>query len=84
MQVDLSNVAGQLGDPTVARIEWGIQDQQGRLFGRVVLKSGQTRAFWDRSLLTPYFNAYYLEAQKRGLGPAEIAAIKAAALEPKK
>lgn len=71
MQVDISNVHdGQLWDPTVARIEWGILDQQGRRFGRVTLKSGQSRPFFDQALLTPYLNAYYHEAEKRGLGLA--------------
>lgn len=71
MLVDLSNVRGQLYDaPTVARVIWGATDMQGRPFGIVVLKNGQSRTFWDENLVTPYTNAFAAEYKARGLGDA--------------
>ncbi len=59
LQVDLSGVKGELWAPTVARIEYGMTHQPtGRTFGRVVLKNGQGRTFWDVNLIQPYLAAY--------------------------
>jgi hypothetical protein len=59
MQVDLSGVKGELWGPTVARVEYGMTQQpSGKIFGRVVLKNGQGRTFWDPSLIQPYLAAY--------------------------
>jgi hypothetical protein len=67
MHVDLSDVAGQLYDaPTVAKVEWGLLDEKGKLFGRVVMKSGKVRIFRDGDLVKPYLAAYL--ARKAELG----------------
>lgn len=59
LHVDLSNVTGELWDPTVAKIEWGIlHPGTGRTFGRVHLKNGQGRIFWDAMLIQPYLATY--------------------------
>lgn len=69
MHVDFSTVTHQLYDQnTVAKVEWGLVDQQGRLFGRVTLKNGTGRTFWDADLMTPYLNAY--KATKAALNAA--------------
>lgn len=71
MLVDLSGVNGQLWDaPTVARVIWGATDTQGRVFGMVTLKNGESRTFWDENLMTPYTNAYAAEYKARGHGDA--------------
>jgi hypothetical protein len=57
MHVDLTHVQGQLWDPTIASLAWG-PTMDGREGGKIVLKNGQTRTFWDRDLLTPYLNAW--------------------------
>jgi hypothetical protein len=49
--VDLSKVYGQLFDPTVLEITWGELTMDGRTFGRVKLKNGTGRTFWDSELM---------------------------------
>lgn len=67
MHVDLTNVQGQLFDaPTVFKVEWGLRSPDGRVFGKVTLKNGQSRTFSDFDLMTPYTNAYHLERERRG------------------
>jgi len=71
MLVDLSEVAGQIYDPpTTARVVFGLKDLEGRRFGRVTLKNGQSRTFFDAALMTPYLNAFYREYERRGHGEA--------------
>jgi hypothetical protein len=53
-----SGCGGQLWDANnVAKVEWGLLDQTRRRFGRVTLKNGQTRTFFEPDLMTPYINA---------------------------
>jgi hypothetical protein len=57
--VDLSNVRGTLWDgPTVAKVQWGLRDTFRREFGRVTLKNGTTRSFFDKKLMEPYLAAW--------------------------
>lgn len=66
LQVDLSKVNGELFDRnTTDRIEWGLTDPSGHTFGRVWLKNGTARVFWDRDLMTPYLDAYNAEVASR-------------------
>jgi hypothetical protein len=59
MHVDLSEVRGELWADNVARIEWGLVDAaNGKTFGRVILKNGQGRKFFDPMLMQPYLAAY--------------------------
>jgi hypothetical protein len=60
MQVDLAKIEGELFDPTVAEITWGDKTDGGKLFGRVRLKNGTGRTFWDPELLLPYLKAFRL------------------------
>jgi len=70
VHVDLTGI-GQLWDaPTVARIDWGLRDVSGKVFGRVTLKNGTSRNFFDVELMAPYLNAYYQERERQGLGEA--------------
>ena len=55
--LDLSRVAGALWDPTVESITW-CKGLDGRMGGRVTLKNGTGRNFFDSNLLTPYVNAW--------------------------
>lgn len=78
--VDLSNVVGQLWDPTVARIDWGLQDAAGKTFGRVQLKNGQGRNFWDATLMQPYLEAFVKRwLEEKGKHAANVKARKDAA-----
>lgn len=75
--VDLSNVGGQLWDPTVAKIEWGLTDASGKVFGRVQLKNGQGRNFWDHTLMLPYLEAFTKRwAEEKGKHEANVKARK--------
>ena len=60
MHLDLSAVKGTLWDnPTTAQVTWGIVDAQtGRMFGRVLLKNGNKRTFFDATLIQPYVDAF--------------------------
>jgi hypothetical protein len=49
--VDLSKVHGQLFDPTVLEITWGERTMDGRAFGKVKMKNGTGRTFWDPELI---------------------------------
>lgn len=61
--VDLSQCGGELFDPpTTSRIIWGIRSPTGQTFGRVELKNGESRTFWDEELIWPYVKAYDLVA----------------------
>jgi hypothetical protein len=56
--VDLSAVHGALWDPnTVASVTWS-KGMDGRWGGRVSLKNGTGRNFFDAGLLTPYVDAW--------------------------
>lgn len=59
LQVDFSDVKGELWDSTVSKIEWGIvHPGDGKIFGRVTLKNGQGRVFHDPMAIQPYLVAY--------------------------
>jgi hypothetical protein len=69
LSLDLTKVQGQLwDDPTTARVVWGLRTDDGRTYGRVYLKAGGVRNFFDADLLKPYLAAY--EAKKAALHPA--------------
>lgn len=61
LHVDLTEV-GQLWDATVQHIVWGLRelDKAGRdrIFGRIELKNGDVRKFYDAHLMVPYVDAY--------------------------
>lgn len=68
VSLDLSKVPGQLWDePTVAKVLWGLRTDDGRIYGRVFLKAGGARNFFEKDLLKPYLAAY--EARKAELHP---------------
>jgi hypothetical protein len=67
--IDLSRVAGALWDPTVESITW-CKGLDGRMGGRVTLKNGTGRNFFDSNLLTPYVNAWKAK-RKELLKPAD-------------
>lgn len=85
VQVDLAGVPGELWDPNnVARIDWGLLSQRdGRTFGRITLKNGQKRTFWDKALIQPYLQAYAVkwaaESAKHAANVAERKAKQAKA-----
>lgn len=66
LQVDLSDVVGELWDAaTTSRVEWGIVHAgTGKVFGRVHLKNGQGRTFYDIALMKPYLIAYEARAKE--------------------
>jgi hypothetical protein len=58
IHVDLNGV-GQLWDhQTVRHVFWGVRDEQQRVCGRIELKNGVTRLFYDAHLMVPYVDAY--------------------------
>lgn len=60
--VDLTNIDGELFDaPTTARVSWGYQHPNGRRFGKIELKNGEARMFWDRTLIEPYVGAWKVQ-----------------------
>ncbi len=92
MQVDFSRVEGELWDPTVRRIYWG-QGMDGRYFGKIEMKNGTGRTFFDAQLLVPYLRAYKMrkadEEIKAALADqarkdAEEAARDAARMAPRR
>lgn len=58
--VDLSNVVGDLHDPTILRVTWGMLSKGGdtRPGGTITLVDGTKRTFFDYSILTPYLTAF--------------------------
>lgn len=64
IHVDMSTVPfGQLwdGGQTIARVTWGNQAIDGRIFGTVLLKTGAMRApYYDYNLIEPYVKAWNL------------------------
>ncbi len=58
--IDLSKIAGELWDPTVASIDWSPVVVHGTPSeaGYVRLRNGTGRSFSDRALLTPYLKAW--------------------------
>jgi hypothetical protein len=69
--VDLSKVHGQLFDPTVAEITWGSERTiDGRMFGRVKMKNGTGRTFWDPELIEPYLRAWKMAKGNHDLSEA--------------
>jgi hypothetical protein len=58
LHVDLNGV-GQLWDhQTVRHVFWGIRDERDRVCGRIELKNGVARLFYDAHLMVPYVDAY--------------------------
>ena len=56
--VDLTGI-GELWDgPTTARVQWGLRNNGGIEFGRVIKKDGTARNFFDRDLMLPYVKAH--------------------------
>ena len=63
IHVDMSTVPfGQLWDDgkTIARVTWGNQAVDGRIFGTVLLKTGAMRTYYDPNLIDPYVKAWNL------------------------
>jgi hypothetical protein len=56
--VDLNGVGQLWDDQTVRHIFWGMRDDHGRVCGRIELKNGVTRLFYDAHLMVPYVDAY--------------------------
>jgi hypothetical protein len=81
LQVDLSNVVGELWDQeTTARVDWGLRDTSNKVFGRVILKNGQGRPFYDIALMKPYLIAYEARAkEEKAKHDANVQARQAAA-----
>lgn len=59
MNVDLTGVDGQLWDAkTVRSVLWGLKNDEGRVYGRVEMRNGTRRSFFDAGLLAPYEAAF--------------------------
>jgi len=70
--IDLSKVSGNLWDPTIALVEWGMTST-GEEGGRIVLKDGTGRRFSDRTLLDPYLKAWQAKRAELDAGIAAAA-----------
>jgi len=58
IHVSLTGI-GQLWDGnTMAKLRWGLLDNQGNEFGRINFKDGGVRNFFDRDLLLPYLKVF--------------------------
>jgi len=68
--VDLSNVHGQLFDPTVLEITWGHRTLDGRPFGVVKNKNGTGRKFSDPELIEPYLRVWKIAKGNHDLSEA--------------
>jgi hypothetical protein len=68
--VDLSNVHGQLFDPTVLEITWGQRTLDGRPFGVVKNKNGTGRKFSDPELIEPYLRVWKIAKGNHDLSEA--------------
>lgn len=58
--LDLSGVLGNLVDPTITAVTWGLQRDGNDLRegGTIVRQDGHRQAFWDRGLIEPYLKAW--------------------------
>lgn len=58
--VDLSGVSGQLLDPTITRVTWGLQRDgvEMKPGGTIVRQDGHKQVFWEAKLLEPYLEAW--------------------------
>lgn len=82
VMVDLSSVPGELWDQaTSARVEWGLKElSSGKIYGRVTLKNGQGRTFYDKGLMTPYLTVFEARAtEEKAKHAANMQARKAEA-----
>jgi hypothetical protein len=68
--VDLSKIHGQLFDPTVLEITWGERTMDGRTFGRVKMKNGTGRTYWDPELIEPYLRVWKMAKGNHDLSEA--------------
>jgi len=64
--VDLSKIAGRLLDPTILRVSWGPQLDNGEMRngGCIVRQDGTKQLFWDPELLKPYLDAWRLKREQ--------------------
>lgn len=76
LHVDLTGI-GELWDPTVAEIIWGLRDNDRRPYGVVKLKNGTGRRFGNANLMLPYLRAW--KVRKAEEDAKHAANVKAAA-----
>lgn len=69
--IDLSKVDGNLIDPTISRVEWGMRADGNvqREGGVIVRRDGGQQKFWDKAVLEPYLEAYYARRAELAKAP---------------
>jgi hypothetical protein len=78
--IDLSKVPGDLVDPAIVQVQWGLLGRNGeqRPGGTITRRDGGRQVFFDATILKPYLDAWHARAAEL----AAAAPVEAHRAEP--